>query len=374
MDSSGIRKIQVEQSWRLPRRDYLLLPLIFLLTTILLLAGGEVACRLIYTQDDDAEPCEYSTPTGFRYNPFCTSHTKVWEGPWITQHFNDCGYRTAESCVPRPAGRVVVVGSSTARGALVNYADSFAARASATLSDRCGALVDFQNLGTEPSDVDRVDRRMSEALALRPTVIVMPFGSYDLIHLKDPPPDPAAAPPPQRFNMHGLVSLLRESRLFLLMQSFLYRDLAFQIRTFLLNGDSADYVRTPLTLAWQRRVADFGDLLGRITAQTRPANVPVLLFYVPGRAEAALATLPSEPPGVDPLVLAAAIDKVAAEHGARLFNATLAFASAPDFQSLYYLTDGHLRQGGHAALAAVVEKALLSEPAYARCSQAGPAG
>ena len=43
------------------------------------------------------------------------------------------------------------------RGALVNYDESFAARASAALSKQCGATVDFQNLGTEPSDVDQID-------------------------------------------------------------------------------------------------------------------------------------------------------------------------------------------------------------------------
>lgn len=86
-------KTQPNQPWRLPRRDYILLPLIFVTTMLVLLVGGEIAARLRFPQDDAAEPCEYSTPSGFRYRPGCTSHTKVWEGPWITQHFNDCGYR-----------------------------------------------------------------------------------------------------------------------------------------------------------------------------------------------------------------------------------------------------------------------------------------
>ena len=182
---------QANQPWRLPRRDYILIPLIFVMTALVVLAGGEVSVRLIYVQDDAAEPCAYSTPFGFRFKPLCTSRTKVWEGPWITQHFNECGYRTAESCAPRPAGlpRIVVVGSSVARGALVNYPQSFAARASAMLTDRCRTTVDFQNLGTNPSDFDRIDQRIPEALALKPSAIVMTTGPYDLMHQKDPPPD-----------------------------------------------------------------------------------------------------------------------------------------------------------------------------------------
>jgi hypothetical protein len=357
-----------ELAWRLPRRDYFLLPAIFIFTILALLIGGEVAARTIYVQDDEAEPCEYLTPAGFRYHPLCTSHTKEWEGPWVTQHFNDCGYRSAESCAPRPAGslRVVVVGSSTARGGLVNYPDSFAARDSAALSNRCGSLVDFQNLGTEPSDVDRIDARMPEALALHPAAIVMTIGPFDLTHLKDPPPVPGEHEPPQHFNLRGAVNLLRGSRLFLLMQYYLYRDPAFQARAFLLNGDPADYVRAPLSPAWQRRVAAFGDLLGRITAET--GSVPVLLFYVPERAQAALAGPVVDPPRIDPFVLGNALKHVAEDHGVRFADTTKAFASAPDFRSLFYLTDGHPQAAGHAALAGVVEQSLLSEPAFARCS------
>lgn len=356
-----------DSGWRLPRRDYVLLPVIFIMTIVALLVIGEASARLAYAQDDDVEPCEYSTPTGFRYHPMCTSHTKVWEGPWITQQFNACGYRTAEPCTPRPPGalRVVVVGSSTARGALVNYGESFAARASAALSAKCGGLVDFQNLGTEPSDVDRIDLRMPEAMGLRPSAIVMTIGSFDLVHLKDPPPLQEA--PARRFDVRGAIELLRESRLFLLMQYRLYSDPAFQVRAFLLNGDPADYVRRPLSAPWQRRVDELGDLLGRITAQA--AGVPVLLFYTPERAQVALARLPSEPPGVDPFVLGSAIQQVAARHDVIFFDTTQAFASATDFQSLFYLTDGHPRENGHAALASVVERGLLSVPAFAGCAR-----
>ena len=89
-----------DQPWRPPPRDYALLPAICLLTILVILGGGEVAARKIYVQSDSIEPCEYVTSTGFRYHPGCTSHTKVWEGPWVTQHFNECGYRLLNPALP----------------------------------------------------------------------------------------------------------------------------------------------------------------------------------------------------------------------------------------------------------------------------------
>ena len=383
--------IDPKSRWRMPRRDYLLLPLIFFATMIVLLVVGEVSARLIYVQDDDSEPCEYLTATGYRYHPMCTSRTKVWEGPWTTQHFNACGYPSSGPCAPPPgmlppgmlppgtlppgtpapagSSRVVVFGSSTARGALVNYDASFSALAAPALSRSCGRTVDFQNLGTEPADVDRIDLRVPEALALKPSAIVMMIGSFDIMHLKDPPPTGEGAEPALRFNLQGAVQLLRQSRLFLLMQSELYRDPAFQIRAFLLNGDQADAVRRPLSAAWRQRVADVGDLLGRITRQSGP--IPVLLLYVPGRAPVAMERLAMKQRGVDPLALGAALKRVAERAGVRFIDTTEALASAADFQSLYYLTDGHLTAAGQAVLAGVVEQGLLADPAFAACRQVG---
>jgi hypothetical protein len=146
---------KIAELWRLPRRNYVLLPLIFVATILVLLGGGEIAARLAYPQADGPEACECLTPTGFRYHPDCVSYSKVWGGPWVTHWSNDCGYPGVVSCAPRPPGslRVVAVDSSTTRGALVNYPDTFAACVSSVLSESCGPLVDFQNLGTEGGGV-----------------------------------------------------------------------------------------------------------------------------------------------------------------------------------------------------------------------------
>ncbi len=162
-DEPSTREGLTEGGWHLPRRDFVLLPLIFVMTIVALLVGGETAARLIYVQADDVDLCLYNTTSGPRHRPFCSSRDKVWDGPWVTQLYNACGYRTAEPCAPRPPGalRVVVLGSSIAQGSKVDYAESFAARSSAALSNQCGASVDFQNLASSGEYLDRIDLKDS---------------------------------------------------------------------------------------------------------------------------------------------------------------------------------------------------------------------
>ncbi len=337
----------------------------------MLLAAGEVAIRWLYVQDDPFDRCGYKTAMGLRYRPSCASQTKIWEGPWITQQFNDCGYRTAESCSARPAGslRVAVIGASIARGARVKYEETFSALSSAFLSKRCGDSVDFQNLGTWINDLGLLDQRVPEALALRPSAIILTISPYDLEQQQYLAPEPRGEQPAARFNLDTILRTMRGSRLFVFITSKVYyHDPSLQVKSFLRHDDQSAYVRPPLSPAWQKRLADFGAILGRITAQTAPAHVPVLVFLVPDRVQAALQAMPNKPPGVDPLALGLALKSLAAQLGAKVFDATGAFASVPDFGTLYFVADGHPRPAAHAALAGVVEQALLSEPAFARCA------
>src|SRR5690348_2243586 len=130
----------------------------FIATILTLLGGGKIVARLIYLQTNGPEACEYLTLAGFRCHLLCISCSKVWEGPWITQRFGDCGYSG-------PTARAPV------------------------LSGQCGDLEGFRNLGTEPAD--RRPHRPAHpggAGAEAPSAIVMTTGPFDLAHLKEPPP------------------------------------------------------------------------------------------------------------------------------------------------------------------------------------------
>jgi len=125
---------------RLPRRDLVLLPLLVALTVAVVGGGAEVVSRILYpAKEINACLVRAKGAAPLYYKGGCASRTKIPEGPWVTNAYNACGSRTPEACGPKPAGaiRVAVVGSSTSAGYMVNYADSFAARASAALTKAC---------------------------------------------------------------------------------------------------------------------------------------------------------------------------------------------------------------------------------------------
>jgi len=98
------------------RRDFFVLPVVFVMTPFILLCMAEAACYYpFYEQPVDS--CIVPDPVvGHRAKPRCVATYKVEDSPWIENRYNDCGYRTAESCGPKPAGtiRAAVIGSSIA--------------------------------------------------------------------------------------------------------------------------------------------------------------------------------------------------------------------------------------------------------------------
>jgi hypothetical protein len=358
---------------RLPWSDYLILPLIVVVTLLFLAGGGEFIARSAFPTAPEIS-CAIHTVNGIRYRPLCVAFSKAIDGPWVENRFNDCGYRTDQSCKVTPATRlrVAVVGSSIARGHEVPYPETFAARTSAALSRACGETVDFQNLGTHYEDILKLGGRMHEAVALRSRVIILLITASDLQHLDDV--DPVVGhPPPERGN-RGLSLIevmdgLRKSYLFLVAQHFLYRDPAVQVTAFLRNGidDMNGYVVNPLPPKWQTRIGQIDGLLKRMTAITNPAGVKVILVYVPRRVHAVLEMPRYANPRVDTHVLDRALSETARANGVDFIDTTPDFANYKDFNSLYFLADGHPSGAGHALIASAVQRRLLEMPAFRLC-------
>jgi hypothetical protein len=353
---------------RLPRRDYVLLPLLSVVTMLVLFGIAEAASRLLFVEQKH-DRCEVADARlGHRYRPDCTSRTKASEGPWVTNHYNQCGSRAPAPCGPKPADttRVAVIGSSVAEGYLVPYEQSFAARTANILTQRCRRPVEFQDLASIGYIWDRLYQRLDDVLALKPDAVVLVVLPFDL-EQSQPTHSPKVRTPPSL--MKRVESSIDQSRAVVAAQHMLFENVDEYVSLYLRYGDKADFLRPPFGPVWQKRLADYDSLLGRIANKLREQDVPLLLVFVPQRAQAALLSGHATPPSVDPYAFGQAIGRIAAQHHVDYMDLSAAFSGISDAAQLYYPVDGHLSGDGHAVLAAAVARGLIGDvPALATCN------
>ncbi len=331
--------------------------------------AAEGASRFLF-QEHKQDSCAVPDPRlGMRYRPDCTSVTKAAEGPWVVNRYNDCGSRSPGSCGPKPAGgmRIVVTGSSVAQAYLVPYAQSFAARASRTLTRICHRDVQFQDLGSIGYIWNRQYDHLDDVLALSPDAVVQVVVPFDL---EQTPPDPNAPHGRPPGLMKQIDSTIEESRAVFAAQHVLFGNLKEYVSLYLRYGDKADFLRPPFGPVWRKRLADYDDLLGREAEKLRAHHVPFILVFVPQRAQAALLQDHDAPPGVDPAAFGKAIGEIARRHGVDYIDAGPAIADSKHLDSLYYAVDGHLSGAGNKVLGKVLEQGLVAAlPELGTCGQ-----
>lgn len=354
----------------LPRRDLWLLPLISLLTVVSMLAGAEVLARVGWPEQTSNSCKAPDNALGFRYRPHCSSTMKSAEGPWYTNTYNECGYRSPTPCGPVPAGtrRIALIGASLSEGYLVEYPNTIGAQLAADLTTMCRRPVEVQNLAAQGYTGQRVVLRTEEALTLRPDAMLFTQTPYDIESQLDDATQPitdtapktqaqaasVTQPPATQWLQGGaldgsapslqrrIVLWLSDSRFSTVARHFLFRNLAVYLPLYLRYGDKADFLRPPLSAPWRERLRRFDLLLGELADRTHEANVPLTLAFVPQQAELALMDGRSAPTGADPEALPNALAAIAAHHGVAFVDASPALqAEAAHPERLYYTVDGH---------------------------------
>jgi hypothetical protein len=358
---------------RLPNNDYVLLPLLSLLTICVTLLGLEFAARWCWPEIA-VDSCEFHDDSkGFQFRPNCQSYVKNFEGPLVSNQYNECGFRTAEPCSSKLPNqlRVAVIGTSVSRGYLVPYTETFAALATTRLTELCRRPVDFQNLATESVDLPKLPRQLEEALSLNPDAIVMAITAYDVQQVVSGRNAVARLTTRQ-----WLARKLNVMRLFDVLKYYRNENLAVFLDNFLQLGATADYLRAPLAHVWAPQFRALDDLFERAEQLTRHDNVPFVLMFVPLLPQVLLAKPEFARPGADPYQLSQLVGTIARSHGLTYVDDTANFAAADDPGSLFYRVDGHPSGAGHAVIAGDVVASLLLQPAFAACAVGtrGPGG
>jgi hypothetical protein len=372
--SNDIAPVNVQEA-KLPRRDLIILPLLSLLTLAVCLLAAEGAARYFFVVVHD-NSCSIDDPAiSFRYRPNCTTHAKAAEGTWVVHQFNDCGYRTRESCGPKPPGttRISLLGASAAEGFLVAYDETFAVRAARQLTLELGRPVEIQNLGREECYPICVFHRVDEALALKPDLLIVAVTPTDLERL-DPSDVPNRYKPmaPQvldqaqlrhKMDPHSALNAVQDfvahSHAGTAALHFLFQNPATYVRMFLFSSERAAYLRTSLSPAWDKRLDGYDILLDEMAQKARDANVPIALVEVPSFAQVSLVSMSNVPPGLDPYAFNERLKQIAARHGIQFIDGLDAFKHGPESNRLFYVVDGHMNEEGCALLGNALAEQLM---------------
>ncbi|MBV9083328.1 MAG: SGNH/GDSL hydrolase family protein, partial [Acidobacteriaceae bacterium] len=337
----------------LPRRDYVILPLLSLLTIIVLFAAAEVIARKTWSAAEKGYCTDQDPIAGPHGRPNCTAMMKVPESQWVTETYNNCGYRTPAPCGPKPPGteRIAVLGSSIAEGYLVPIQDTFPARAAKALAEACRHPVEFQNLGAEGAAPIYSYRRLEEALALKPDIVIMAINPWDVEQQIDPKLmamrgdrrsiDHAPTLIIRLSFLQRLQARFRDSRTLLVAQHYILQNRDVFLNLYLHGGDHTAFVKVPFTPAWEKRFLDVDVLLREMAAKIHGAGLPFLLLGVPERAQVAMLNAPNLPAGVDPDAFGRRLAQMAARYGILYVDGLKALAHVHDVESLFFVVDRH---------------------------------
>jgi hypothetical protein len=370
---------------RLPRRDLVILPLIGFLTVVFLLVASETLARYFFASSDKDVCIVDDANIGYKFRSNCTAHLKVFEGPWVDNYYNECGYRSKEPCGPKRPGstRISLIGSSASEGLWIGYDQTFYVRAARDLTRMCGRPVEVQSLGRQGCYPLCTFHRIDEALALKPDAVVMTIGPWDLQNLFPSDVADRYKPiPPEHISTNtarpkpGLLkstwTQVRQSRAVLVAEHFLYQDSSTYLRIALLHGDGEDYLRPPFSPAWEQRLNDFERLLAEMAEKAHAENIPFVLLEVPSVEQGQLLSTPNPAAVADPNALNARLERISARHGVVFLNVLDAFRRTPESSKMFYMVDGHVDGDGQAILSSALVNQLTQGaiPALSGCQVA----
>jgi lysophospholipase L1-like esterase len=243
------------------------------------------------------------------------------------------------------------------------------------LQSLCHRPIDIQDVASVGYNWRREKLNFAQALKLDPDVLMTSIVPFDL---ERDPEDfeqetaSASSPPPPTPPLISrlYVAIKQQARAAYVAQYFYFKDAKVFTNLYLMYGEKANFLRTPFSAFWQKRLDTYEQLLTDLSDQAHAAHIPLILVYVPQRAQVAMISGTPIPSGVDPWAFSKAIGDMAARHGITYVNTSEDFSHLKNAADLYYPVDGHPSGAGHAVIADAVVSRLISmkDSKFADCA------
>jgi hypothetical protein len=359
---------------KLPRRDWILLPLLSLVTIIFLTTFSEFIARRVFTYTStygETYMVINSSSQSMGGVPNSVIWAKIPEGELTEYRLNSSGYRSNTDFGPKPPGtyRIVAIGSSLVLGLHVPIEKVFATTLSPELSQLTGKKVETINLGMAGSagTPPVINLRFKDALAAQPDMILRVVTPWDIQHeLSRASTNDGNTTPTTRESLltkvigkvHGHLSHAA-----FLLQHYLYQSQSQYVNTYLINGDTtynSGFLSDDLNEEWKKQLNQFDKDDAAVQERVKAAGVPMVTVFVPLRAQAAMISMGEWPAGYNPYRLDDELHRIVTSHGGTYIDILPDIQNIPNPEQGYHPLEGHLNAHGHAMISRLLAKELTN--------------
>jgi hypothetical protein len=367
------------------RRDWIVLPLISLLTISIMAGSLELIGRRTFrTSNTSVASCIDRDPSaGSEGIPNSVCWEKGAESQLVEYGFNGCGHRAGMDCGPKVPGtyRIVMTGSSVAGGYMVRWERTFAALLPSELSRQTGRKIELYNEGMQFKTPRFVALRYKEVLAAQPDAILWILTPRDFEDIVQGP-RVATAPGiqhPVRYRLkqalakksvsdaisdvlssirEGLGNRWMDTASGILVRSCLYQNRSEYVSLYLRGGLQAEFLRERSDPEWQDLLQRFDRYAAEFGGAARAAGVPLLVVLVPNRVQAAMIAMGEWQEGYDPYKLGEELRDIVTSHGGTYIDILPDYREIVEPEQAYFPVDGHPNERGHAIISELLAKAI----------------
>jgi hypothetical protein len=375
------------------RREWLVLPLIGVLTLIAIAIPLELVARMLFTESPpESRPCLVMNDpsTGVRGVPNSVCKVKTYESKWVEFKYNSCGHRAAMDCGPKPPGmyRIVMMGSSYAEGYTVSYEQSFGALLPRLLSRDTGHGIELYNEGMAWGSPHSVALRFDEVMAAQPDLILWPMTPWDIDNVGVTVPPVGENAPPKTTNGTGRQRIMaeltrkrdfaaflsRSSRAFFMIQHLLYESESIYLSHSISDTDRyTPSLQDVPGAEWQDKLREYGSYVAQMTARAEASGVPLVVVALPRHAQAVMIAADAAPSGLNLFAFGDQLQRIVEKNGGIYVDVLREFRNVPNVNSAFYPVDQHLTVAGQALAANIIAKGLISGKIPALSQSSPPA-